>query len=259
MGAHWGVDSVTPANRQVGGRYFFDIVADRCRTAPEFWGRYLNTYSYALTVAEKNFLLCRKCRILLVYNGPSRSPLVGAGSHAAGRNSATAAIALAQGLGISDSRVRLYADLEGWPTSAEWFRGWCEVMAASPYAGLGGIYGNASAHWSWPANATAGAQNAVDARFNALVSDIVAGRTSKTLDLHFWSTRPCLAQNHPLPPVNRIIPPTFRPSPPPPTGFRFTRTVLWQYRLNVTGITGGLVDLDLCNDQGLEGTFYFGQ
>jgi hypothetical protein len=253
MDPRWGVDSWTASNHPVGGDFFFDIVARATRRTPAFWGRYLNPHEYGLTSTEIDFLRNRQCKILLVYNGPARSPLVGRGAHEAGRNSAAAACNAARGLGITGRHVRLYADLEGWHTDADWFRGWCEVMAESDYAGLGGIYGNARAAWSWPGSATAGAETAVDQRFSNLLADITAGRASKPLDLLFWSTRPCLAQNQHLPPPHRIVPPEFNPSPPPVTPFRFTRTVIWQYRMNVTGIAGGLIDLDLCTEQGFEG------
>ncbi len=253
MTDHWGVDSWVSSNQPApGGRFFFDSVAAAVGRQPAFWGRYLNNYSYALTKGEKEFLLGRNCRILLVFNGPERQPLTGPGAYDAGRRSAMAACGLARAIGIREG-VRIFADLEGWPTDAGWFRGWCEIMVSSSYVGVGGIYGNAAASWSWGRNAGIGATDAVDRDFADLIDDIIAGRSTKSLDLHYWSTRPCLSQGQPLPPPSRVVPAAFNPRPAPLTPYRFTSITVWQYRQGVTGIHGGTVDLDLATDEGLGG------
>ena len=87
--------------------------------------------------------------------------------------------------------VRLYVDLEGWPTDTDWFRGWCSDMAPSPYLGLGGVYGNAVSAWSWPRQGTAGAEAEFDQQFTSVLDDLIAGRTvSKALNLHFGPQDP---------------------------------------------------------------------
>ena len=97
----------------------------------------------------------------------------------------------------------------------------------------------------------AGAEAEVDQQFTSVLDDLIAGRTvSKALNLHFWTTRPCLSQNQPMPVRQRRVPARFTPQRSSPN--LVTETVIWQYRMNVTGIPGGLVDLDLSTARGLK-------
>lgn len=169
-GVHWGVDSVTPADRRVSipAAYrepgedehtrvtLFEYVRRRMGRAPEFWGRYVNHLlpvdrrtgivqspddTQALTPREVAFVQAHGCRIAPIYNG-SRGRSAAAHSLTGGRRGGTlaanAAHAQCEQLDIP-RRVAVYADAENWPGDVAWFRGWYDTLSAA--GRRGGVYG----------------------------------------------------------------------------------------------------------------------
>ena len=243
--ARWGPQGV-PANATL-----YEYVRRRAAEAPAFWGRYLTSDPrYGLLRDEAEFLHAQGCRILLIYNGDGRGrhQITGAQAFANGQRAAERACELARGVGAAGG-VRIYADLEGWRADAAWFRGWSQRMYASPYLGLGGAYGNASASWSWGPGAVDGVE---DLGAGSLLSDLAAGRiasrTKQSL-FYLWTTRPHLSQDR-EPPAGRIIEERFLGRGQ--AGFML-ETVLWQYRTNVPlGSDAPIVDLDLATPRGFD-------
>lgn len=151
---YWGVDSFNPitvTRRWDGGRAMslFDFVRSKMDGLPTFWGRYLNNAKPSRITRGECEALKRLCashgatvRLLLVYNDITLADcqLAGQAGYQRGGVAAASACRLARGLGITGG-VRLYADLEGWPASPEWMRGWWDTMQRSEFAGIGGFYG----------------------------------------------------------------------------------------------------------------------
>jgi hypothetical protein len=260
MSVYWGVNSWNRADQMppihVPARLWgpagppnpptlFEFVKRRLGRAPEFWGRYLNQYSYGLTETEMRFLLGQKCRVALIYN-EQRLPLTGPQAYRGGREASPRACRLARLLYVPRG-VWIYADLENWSVDPDWFRGWCEFMYTQPYGGMGGAYGDAFHSWSWGASAAAATD---DQQGSSLFRELAAGRirpVSKASTSYAWSTRPHLGQGSDPPPGD-IVPASFRGRGP--VSF-LIETVLWQYRTNVPLGTGlPLVDLDLATGAG---------
>jgi hypothetical protein len=182
--AHWGVDSFYPLNQRAipgehhprerrvyhsndpdadllgpgDGRFsIFDFICQHYRRVPEFWGRYLNMdldSTSRLTEREVAYLRWKcetlgvSCKILPVFNrillGPEEGRLY-LDSAFEGERTARDAEGAAYFMGIPRG-VRIYADLEGWPATVEWLRGWClEMFRRRYYRGMGGIYGRVPA------------------------------------------------------------------------------------------------------------------
>ncbi len=167
---HWGVDSVSRADRLVGipARYrqptetahtritLFDYVERRMGRPPEFWGRYINrrlpqdpvtgqtlspASGQAITPDEAGFLHGRGCRVMLVYNGSrGRSARHRAltGHRRGGEQAAAYADMLCEQLGVP-GHVVVFADAEHWNGDVGWLRGWYEALRA--VRRRGGIYG----------------------------------------------------------------------------------------------------------------------
>jgi hypothetical protein len=147
----WGVDSVSPATTKLGNQTLFDYVTEKCGMQPSFWGRYLQRLTAngtpdggdtgGLTAAEASFILGRGCRILPIYRGAG--PVSVAGGRHTGQADAAKAIAQAERVGVPPGVV-IYVDIEpNWAPVRDWFLGWWDGMAPSPYND--GIYSNGQA------------------------------------------------------------------------------------------------------------------
>lgn len=275
----YGVDSLLPADKFIsvpgamnplGGalsQRLFDFV--RCRLEvekyykdiwgrmPNFWARYLNNYNFKdgtprhLTAAEASFISGRRgCRILPIYNGPHRrqADLVGANAYENGVSAANAAVSIASNIGVSHSTV-IYADIERWAVSADWYQGWCATIYRSSYAAMGGIYGNAAV----PATT-----QHLAAGIGAAIAELTENgdiNHAKRCYVQFWSNR---ARNgRYLNSVSastfigsdlddeKVFPTSFEPATPPSS--RFVGTNVFQYAAQYTlGHSKALVDLNIC-------------
>lgn len=247
MGLHWGVDSWNTADHMIRRRSVYDRVTEWAGREPEFWARYIGTRSGArgsppLTLTEVSFLGARGCRILLIYNRAGGSAV--SGDIDDGRHHARQAAAYAKGLGVTWG-VRLYLNVEPqYRISQEFLQGWWQVIFDSPYAGMGGMYGNPTMR-----NITtsySAAQTALPAQRPGSAGWLAATR-------YHWSSHPKIerGQRGTPPPAGPITIP-FRPMPLPGAGAS-TPSVVWQYGFNVfwrTGAVHGLIDMNLANQQG---------
>ena len=267
----WGVDSWSSANREIrvpaalrhGGaqrQTLYEFLTNSMHRAPDFWGRYLNTYASGLTPGEVNFLREHSCKILFVYNGP-REPLTGPNSHRAGQAAATEACRLAHALD-APPRVRIYADLENWSVSSDWMRGWFEVMWQSEFAGMGGLYGRGAELANpflyggapfhpqrlWSTAATTAVEDELDELWGQMEA---CGAPAKWPIPYVWSNMPRNGGDPPMAastPERQAIPTDFQAVGP---AGQFIRTAVWQYRLNCPlGTDHPLVDMDLATDEG---------
>jgi hypothetical protein len=261
---HWGVDSSAfkvdvplSTQRDPQRRTLYDFVTAQVQ-APAFWGRYLKSGPNQLSQSEVGYLRARRCRIVPIFN-VSRASLSGPGALNAGRADAQDAIVLAQQFGIP-ARVRIYADLERWRVDPAWFRGWCEGMFASQYAGMGGFCGNPQVPnlptEGWAGRMDAGSATVAGGAFATLIGNLASGRPAgKPANMFVWSNRPLLGQPRTDLPPGRVIPNSFRAAPVGPLAL-LADTVIWQYHMNTHLGSGhapgshGIVDLDLATDRG---------
>ena len=210
----FGVDSVTQANADVtvvgrpGTFKFFDIVAEKAGSPPNYWGRYVGRTERNLTPTEAQYLRGEKnCRILLIYGGTT-STTVSTEQH--GINAATRAIAIVSdpnGLAVPrGKKVCIYCNLEpSWSPKREFFKGWFDTMQASDY--VGGVYGNTG-----PYDQTMGDFNTEFCAAYAAYSSVRAGL--------LWSHRPSFTQCK----FRRSV---FNPRRPPCP----IPTVIWQHSI----------------------------
>ncbi len=161
----WGVDSLTPANTQMGSGTFFDLVTAQAVKAgggpPGFWGRYIGPKAGAgaLMQPEASFLHSKNCKVLLIYGDTyaytSGKNVIMVSTYADGVFHARKAIndITARGLTVpKDKSVWIYLDTEigtnpntGKPFPVlppDFYRGWLDTMLGSVYGGAGGVYGN---------------------------------------------------------------------------------------------------------------------
>ncbi len=262
-------------------RSLFDFISDHYGQPPAFWGRYINTDTSSTTTIRRNepeYLAwkCRErgitCKIAPVLNAiggrPTdqrrREPVLR--TFEQGLETARVAVSLAQNLVDQNDRprpiadgVRIYADLEWWPATAEWLQGWFLGMFRSRYAGMGGIYGRVSP----------------PTHFDQNISGFP--ETTRGLPRHYyWSQEFPYAMGYPQSPSDPRYWPALWSTQPggsarPRTDFRAyevpgpgpgttgVRTVLWQYSndLEIVNRTPSgderrmhLVDLDVARPEG---------
>jgi hypothetical protein len=234
---YWGIDSATPANKDVAGATFFDRVVQWAGgRAPDFWGRYIGG-PFALSQAEAQFIFEASqgaTRILVIYNGASSTSVQG--GHKAGVEDALKALNAARALKISQG-VWIYADIEaGWHVNSGWFVGWWQTMASSEYTNSGGFYCN-PLPWNAP--------NFSDPFMHAWKTTVNAhGAPRYNPPLYSCEPEPGCAYYLP---AKASGSPTFAPATIP--GYTGP-TSIWQYAENcVPNNTGGIaVDLDLAAD-----------
>lgn len=236
---YWGVDSLTPANSKVRGKFLYDIVKGQTGRAPAFWGRYIGPKGGNLKSAEVTFLHdpSRNCRILLIYRDTYSYKVKGKlriFTYDDGVFHANNAITSANGLGVPGSkRVWIYLDTEvpprGQSPAADFFRGWSDTMLSSQFGGAGGVYGN-----TYPGQD-------FDVPYCAAYTSDANMRLGSTPAL-LWTNQP----NKPCPTNPTAPPPPFAPTIPPCGA----PTVLYQYSIDCS-FNGAPVDLDQANDAGL--------
>lgn len=230
----WGVDSFLPVTttRYVpGGKTLYDYISDK-HGPPAFWGRYIaGNNNVILTRDEAQFLLQKNCRILVIYNG------FGAGhvrqGIQAGKDSADKAIRQANYIGVKQYTY-IYANLEwDWEPSVDWMLGWWRTMSLSKYGGVGGFYCN-------PAP--------VNKKFLNNFSSALAIAEKNIPNVRYMCplfasgpSKGCHANPKSL---------TWQAYAP---SFHRRETVLWQYAINCTKVSGnkGLYDMDMATARGL--------
>ena len=293
MSLYYGADSQTrttfevPSRRiprdfrpaaGVGHMRFFEYITARLRAArpadlagsevPAFWGRYLNEGNDPdlgpLTGAEAQEIFSMsdgRCRILPIYNGVwrRRDKLTGPHARSNGRASAKQAISMASGMNPRiPPTVRLYADLERWRVSREWFIGWMEVMQASEYPGIGGFYGHPSVWGSgmrhgvrvyegWSRNLIPAAEQFAVQRLGALTTGLSqfgrGGALPASTVAKVWSNRPYLNRPGQDMRADALFQRHFRPELTPIS--TMVETVIWQYGANIPFGLQGLATMDM--------------
>src|SRR3954467_4354337 len=108
-GCYWGVDSLLPIHKPIGGKAsLLELVKEKANATPRFWGRYIGTHNggNALSRDEVEFLRTHSptTRLLINYNS-----VHGSGNEDAGRRDAHNALSAAALLGV-DPQAVIYAN-----------------------------------------------------------------------------------------------------------------------------------------------------
>jgi hypothetical protein len=260
MAIHWGVDSFNPATSTPWGgtRQLWDLVVAGFPNAPEFWGRYLNGLGRSnLSKSEVQFLLGYNCRILPIFkidDTPTGLQDIqrtdGETGLVFGARDASRAIQVAAAAGLTNPGFYIYVDMEWWmKPSADWLMGWFTGMDAQGFGG--GVYCSPTSGFFTPG-------------YCAFVSQYSLQQIQLTNGRMLWANSP---QNKNICPVHPqstscskdLSQVSFQPDNPPCDA---SASAIWQIAancLNASGIPpprfGGLVDQDLCNDDGWNGMY----
>ncbi len=141
-------------------------------------------------------------------------------------------------------RVWIYLDTETFHSpTADFFRGWSDIMLGSPYGGAGGVYGNTNPHLR-------GAQDFDTPYCLAYNSD--SNMRVGSAPALLWANQRNLcdgASCHPLDLATN--PPAFSPQLPTPCNPLTPPVVIYQYATQLTIATvKEMVDFDLANGAG---------
>lgn len=243
-GCYWGVDSLIPIHQPMGGKKtLFEFVQEKTKATPSFWGRYIGQHNGKNALPKEEVAFIRQVsphtRLLVVYNNVRPG-----GGYDTGRIDAQAAISFANALDIS-SGVVIYANVEpsDGKVSADWIRGWWDIMYDSKYGGRGGIYGNTSGI-TWL----------------AYLRSAYAGALEKMKSPPSMGWYPPLWAQRPF--KGCMIPEQINFSYQPDQIWEgYGAAVVWQYAINCyipSGQKNGLIDMDLATQIGYDGMWHVG-
>lgn len=121
------------------GRYLFAGATDAQGNVPQ-------PVATPLTPDEAQAILAGGLAILPIDNGIGWGDTTGPNAYANGQRKAQQAVARAQAMSVPAGTYIAF-DLEDWAVDPDFFRGYCQVMRQSPYAGSGIVYGSLGGAW----------------------------------------------------------------------------------------------------------------